>query len=101
MVKLTPYPSLVACARHEQVHAVFNDHATFISGAGVGLSASDGPVRTGGRTVKQAAAAAHIRQLCSLGLPADFLEMATRKAAQLNDAYRKIKAVRKAEVASA
>lgn len=38
VVKLTPYPSVVACARHEQVHAVFNDHATFISGAGVGLS---------------------------------------------------------------
>lgn len=38
VVKLTPYPSLVACARHEQVHAVFNDHATFSSGAGVGLS---------------------------------------------------------------
>ena len=38
VVKLTPYPSLVACERHEQVHAVFNDHATFISGAGVGLS---------------------------------------------------------------
>lgn len=38
VVKLAPYPSLVACARHEQVHAVFNDHATFISGAGVGLS---------------------------------------------------------------
>ena len=37
-VRLTPYPSLVACARHEQVHAVFNDHATFISGAGVGLA---------------------------------------------------------------
>lgn len=38
VVKLKPYPSLVACARHEQVHAVFNDHATFISGAGVGLT---------------------------------------------------------------
>ena len=37
-VRLTPYPSLVACARQEQVHAVFNDHATFISGAGVGLA---------------------------------------------------------------
>jgi len=36
--KLTPYPSLVACARHEQVHAVLNDHANFISGAGVGLT---------------------------------------------------------------
>ncbi|MFT3666746.1 cytochrome P450 [Piscinibacter sp.] len=38
VVKLTPYPTVVACARHEQVHAVFNDHATFISGAGVGLT---------------------------------------------------------------
>ena len=38
VVRLKPYASLVACARHEQVHAVFNDHATFISGAGVGLS---------------------------------------------------------------
>jgi cytochrome P450 len=38
VVRLQPYPSLVACARHEQVHAVLNDHANFISGAGVGLS---------------------------------------------------------------
>jgi 4-methoxybenzoate monooxygenase (O-demethylating) len=38
VVRLRPYPSLVACARHEQVHAVLNDHATFISGAGVGLA---------------------------------------------------------------
>jgi 4-methoxybenzoate monooxygenase (O-demethylating) len=38
VVKLKPYPALVACARHEQVHAVLNDHATFISGAGVGLA---------------------------------------------------------------
>jgi 4-methoxybenzoate monooxygenase (O-demethylating) len=38
VVTLRPYPSLVACARHEQVHAVFNDHVTFISGAGVGLT---------------------------------------------------------------
>lgn len=38
VVRLTPYPSLVACARHEQVHAVLNDHVTFISGAGVGLA---------------------------------------------------------------
>ena len=38
VVRLTPYPTLVACARHEQVQAVFNDHATFISGAGVGLA---------------------------------------------------------------
>jgi hypothetical protein len=34
----------------------------------------------------------------SFGLPPDFLEMAMRRTAQLNEAYRKIKAVRKAEV---
>ena len=38
VLRLKPYPSLVACARHEQVHAVLNDHENFISGAGVGLS---------------------------------------------------------------
>lgn len=38
VVKLRPYPTLVACARYEQVHAVLNDHASFISGAGVGLT---------------------------------------------------------------
>jgi len=38
VLRLKPYPSLVACARHEQVHAVLNDHESFISGAGAGLS---------------------------------------------------------------
>lgn len=38
VVRLKPYPTLVACSRHEQVHAVLNDHANFISGAGVGLA---------------------------------------------------------------
>ena len=38
VVGLRPYPTLVACGRHEQVHAVLNDHASFISGAGVGLA---------------------------------------------------------------
>ncbi len=38
IVKLKPYPTVVASARHEQVHAVLNDHVNFISGAGVGLS---------------------------------------------------------------
>ncbi len=38
VVRLKPYPNVVACARHEQVHAVFSDHSTFISGAGVGLA---------------------------------------------------------------
>lgn len=37
VVRLKPYPTLVACARYEQVRAVLNDHATFISSAGVGL----------------------------------------------------------------
>jgi 4-methoxybenzoate monooxygenase (O-demethylating) len=38
IVKLKAYPTLVASARHEQVHAVLNDHQNFISGAGVGLT---------------------------------------------------------------
>lgn len=38
VVRLKPYPSVLACSRHEQVHAVLNDHASFISSAGVGLS---------------------------------------------------------------
>lgn len=38
VVRLKPYPTLVATARHEQVHAVLNDHVHFISGAGVGLT---------------------------------------------------------------
>ena len=61
---------------------------------GVTMLASDAEVH-------RAVAAVHPDRVHSLGLPADFLEMATRKAAQLNDAYRKIKAVRKAEVAGA
>jgi len=38
VVRLSRYPRVVACARHAETHAVFNDHATFISGAGVGLT---------------------------------------------------------------
>jgi 4-methoxybenzoate monooxygenase (O-demethylating) len=38
VVRLKPYPALVAVARHEQVHAVLNNHADFISGAGVGVT---------------------------------------------------------------
>lgn len=38
VLRLTPYPRLVVCARHAEVHAVLNDHETFISGAGVGLT---------------------------------------------------------------
>ncbi len=37
VVRLTPY-GIFACARHAEVHAVFNNHASFISSAGVGLA---------------------------------------------------------------
>ena len=37
VLRLTPY-GIFACARHADVHAVFNNHATFISSAGVGLA---------------------------------------------------------------
>ncbi|MEY3612770.1 MAG: hypothetical protein RJB14_2492 [Pseudomonadota bacterium] len=33
-----PAYGIYACARHESVHAVLNDHGTYISGAGVGLA---------------------------------------------------------------
>jgi 4-methoxybenzoate monooxygenase (O-demethylating) len=38
VVRLKPYPSLVALGRHEHVQAVLQNHASFISSAGVGLS---------------------------------------------------------------
>jgi cytochrome P450 len=38
VVRLRPYPRVLACGRHEQVHAVLNDHTAFISSAGVGLT---------------------------------------------------------------
>ena len=63
---------------------------------GIPITASDGEVQ---EAYHRAVAAVHPDRVHSLGLPADFLEMATRQAAQLNDAYRKIKAVRKAETA--
>ena len=63
---------------------------------GVPLTASDAEVHD---AYHRAVAAVHPDRVHSLGLPGDFLEMATRRAAQINDAYRKIKAVRKAEAA--
>jgi len=63
---------------------------------GVKLSATDEEVH---EAYTRAVAAVHPDRLNSMGLPGDFMEMATMRAAQLNDAYRKIKAVRKAEVA--
>ena len=65
---------------------------------GVTMTATENEVR---EAYHRAVAAVHPDRVHSLGLPADFLEMATRKAAQLNDAYRKIKAVRKAEAVDA
>ena len=62
---------------------------------GVSLTATDIEVQ---EAYHRAVAAVHPDRVHSLGLPGDFLEMATRRAAQLNDAYRKIKAVRKAEI---
>jgi hypothetical protein len=63
---------------------------------GVPLTATDEEVH---QAYHKAIAAVHPDRVTSMGLPGDFLEMATLRAAQLNDAYRKIKAVRKAEVA--
>jgi DnaJ-domain-containing protein 1 len=63
---------------------------------GVSLSASDADVQ---EAYHRAIAAVHPDRVNTLGLPSDFLEMATRRAALLNEAYRKIKAIRKAEVA--
>lgn len=64
---------------------------------GVTLTATDEEVR---EAYHRAVAAVHPDRVHSLGLPGDFLEMATRQAALLNDAYRKIKAVRNAETVS-
>jgi hypothetical protein len=62
---------------------------------GVPISATDAEVKD---AYHRAVSAVHPDRVRSLGLPADFLELATRRAALLNDAYRRIKSVRKAEV---
>lgn len=69
LVRLTRCARLVACARHAGVHAVPNDHATFVSGAGVSPSnfnieksfrptslilEADQPLHTRTRTVRPA-----------------------------------------------
>lgn len=63
---------------------------------GVSMLATDAEVQ---EAYHRAVSAVHPDRVRSLGLPGDFLEMATRRAALINDAYRTIKAVRKAEVA--
>ena len=63
---------------------------------GVTLAATDEEVH---QAYTRAVAAVHPDRVSSMGLPGDFLEMATMRAAQLNDAYRRIRAVRKADIA--
>ena len=63
---------------------------------GVKLTATDQEVH---EAYRRSVAAVHPDRVHSFGLPPDFLEMATRRAGQLNDAFRRIKALRKAELA--
>jgi DnaJ-domain-containing protein 1 len=60
---------------------------------GIAPGASDHEIQ---EAYHRAVSAVHPDRVHSLGLPMDFLEMATRRAAQLNDAYRKIRKARKA-----
>jgi hypothetical protein len=62
---------------------------------GVDPSVSDAELQT---AYHKAISAVHPDRLAPLGLPADMMEMATRRAAKLNDAYRKIKFLRKFEM---
>lgn len=58
---------------------------------GVDDNASDAEVKA---AYRKAIAAIHPDNIQSLNLPADFLELANRKAAQANEAYAKIKKAR-------
>lgn len=60
---------------------------------GIASGASDHEIQ---EAYHRAVSAVHPDRVHSLGLPMDFLEMATRRAALLNDAYRKIRKARKA-----
>jgi hypothetical protein len=62
---------------------------------GVDPSVSDAELQT---AYHKAISAVHPDRLTPLGLPAELMEMATRRAAKLNDAYRKIKFLRKFEM---
>lgn len=63
---------------------------------GITMTATDQEVH---EAYRRAVAAVHPDRVHALGLPSDFLGMATRRAGQLNDAFRRIKAIRKAELA--
>ncbi len=59
---------------------------------GLEPNASDAAIK---EAYHKAVAAVHPDRVHTLGLPPEFLEMATRRAALLNDAYRKIRKARK------
>jgi len=62
---------------------------------GVDPSVSDAELQS---AYHKAIAAVHPDRLTPLGLPAELMEVATRRAAKLNDAYRKIRFLRKFEM---
>jgi DnaJ-domain-containing protein 1 len=64
---------------------------------GVPLAATDEEVQ---EAYRNSIAAVNPDRVHSLGLPRDFLELATRRAALLSSAYRRITALRKAEAAA-
>ena len=61
---------------------------------GVPITATDAEVQ---EAYHRAVSSVHPDRVHGLGLPSDFLDLATRRAALLNDAYRRVKSVRKAE----
>jgi DnaJ-domain-containing protein 1 len=61
---------------------------------GIHAGATDAEVQ---EAYHRAVSAVHPDRVHSLGLPEDFLDMATRRAALLNDAYRKIRKMRKSD----
>jgi hypothetical protein len=63
---------------------------------GIEPGASDEAVK---EAYHKAVGAVHPDRVHTLGLPPEFLEMATRRAAQINDAYRKITRQRKESAA--
>jgi hypothetical protein len=61
---------------------------------GIDPSVSDGEVQ---EAYRRGIGAVHPDRLSPLGLPQEFMEVATRCAARLNDAYRKVKMLRQGE----
>ncbi|WP_119303045.1 J domain-containing protein [Dongia deserti] len=61
---------------------------------GITASASDVEVQ---EAYRRAVSGVHPDRFLSLGLPAEFMELATRRTARLNDAYGKVKALRQGQ----